>query len=150
MIGRLAGTLVAKQPPTVLVDAHGVGYEVDVPMSTFYQLPAVGAPVTLHTQLIVREDAHLLFGFGTDAERQAFRQLLKVSGVGARTALSVLSGMTVEELHQAIALQDAVRLTRVPGSAARPPNDFCWSLGTNWRLRVSCQVVRVAAHVKMH
>jgi len=115
MIGRLAGTLVAKQPPTVLVDAHGVGYEVDVPMSTFYQLPAVGAPVTLHTQLIVREDAHLLFGFGTDAERQAFRQLLKVSGVGARTALSVLSGMTVEELHQAIALQDAVRLTRVPG-----------------------------------
>lgn len=115
MIGRLSGTLVAKQPPTVLVDAHGVGYEVDVPMSTFYQLPAVGAPVTLHTQLIVREDAHLLFGFGTDAERQAFRQLLKVSGVGARTALAVLSGMTVDELHQAIVLQDAVRLTRVPG-----------------------------------
>lgn len=115
MIGRLAGTLIEKQPPTVVVDVQGVGYEVDVPMSTFYQLPANGARVSLYTQLIVREDAHLLFGFGTDAERQVFRHLLKVSGIGARTALAVLSGMTVDELYQAIAMQDAVRLTRVPG-----------------------------------
>lgn len=115
MIGRLAGTLIEKQPPTIVVDAQGVGYEVDVPMSTFYQLPATGARVSLYTQLIVREDAHLLFGFGTEAERQVFRQLLKVSGIGARTALSVLSGMTVDELYQAISLQDAARLIRVPG-----------------------------------
>ncbi len=115
MIGRIAGTLVAKQPPTVVIDVQGVGYEVDVPMSTFYQLPANGTKVTLHTQLIVREDAHLLYGFATEGERQAFRQLLRVSGIGARTALSVLSGMTVDELFLAIALQDAVRLTRVPG-----------------------------------
>lgn len=115
MIGRLAGTLIEKQPPTVVVDAQGVGYEVDVPMSTFYQLPATGARVTLYTQLIVREDAHLLFGFGTEAERQVFRQLLKVSGIGARTALAVLSGMTVDELYQTVSLQDVARLIRVPG-----------------------------------
>jgi holliday junction DNA helicase RuvA len=115
MIGRLTGTLIDKQPPMVLIDVQGVAYEVDVPMSTFYQLPGNGAKVVLHTQLIVREDAHLLYGFATDGERAAFRQLLKVSGIGARTALSVLSGMTVDELHQAIALQDVVRLTRVPG-----------------------------------
>ncbi len=115
MIGRLAGTLIGKQPPTVLIDVQGVGYELDVPMSTFYQLPGNGAKVTLHTQLIVREDAHLLYGFASEGERQAFRQLLRVSGIGTRTALSVLSGMTVDELYQAIALQDAVRLTRVPG-----------------------------------
>lgn len=115
MIGRLAGILIDKQPPTVLIDVQGVSYEVDVPMSTFYQLPANGTKVTLHTQLIVREDAHLLYGFSSEGERQVFRQLLKVSGIGARTALSLLSGMTVDELYQAVALQDAVRLTRVPG-----------------------------------
>jgi Holliday junction DNA helicase RuvA len=115
MIGRLTGTLMEKQPPTVMIDVQGVGYEVDVPMSTFYQLPGNGSKVTLHTQLIVREDAHLLFGFGTEGERQAFRQLLRVSGVGARTALAVLSGMTVDELRQAIVLQEVDRLTRVPG-----------------------------------
>ena len=115
MIGRLAGTLIGKQPPTVVIDVQGVGYEVDVPMSTFYQLPGNGAKVTLHTQMIVREDAHLLYGFASEGERQAFRLLVRVSGIGPRTALSVLSGMTVEELYQTIASQDAVRLTRVPG-----------------------------------
>jgi Holliday junction DNA helicase RuvA len=115
MIGRLTGTLVEKHPPQVLLDVQGVAYEVDVPMSTFYNLPATGGRVTLHTHLVVREDAHLLFGFGTDAERQAFRQLLKISGIGARTALAVLSGMTVDELHQAVAAQDSARLIRVPG-----------------------------------
>ena len=115
MIGRISGTILEKHPPQVLVDVQGVAYEVDVPMSTFYQLPATGARVTLHTHLIVREDAHLLFGFDTNAERQAFRQLLKISGVGARTALGVLSGMSVEELHQAVAAQDSARLIKVPG-----------------------------------
>jgi holliday junction DNA helicase RuvA len=115
MIGRLTGLLVEKHPPQVLIDVNGVAYEVDVPMSTFYNLPATGGRVTLHTHLVVREDAQLLYGFFTDGERQAFRQLLKISGIGARTALSVLSGMTVEELHQAVARQDSARLIRVPG-----------------------------------
>ena len=115
MIGRLSGTILEKHPPLVLVDVQGVAYEVDVPMSTFYQLPATGGKVVLHTHLVVREDAHLLFGFATDSERQAFRQLIKVSGIGARTALSVLSGMTVDELHHAIAGQDSARLVKVPG-----------------------------------
>ncbi|MFO1415108.1 MAG: Holliday junction branch migration protein RuvA [Burkholderiales bacterium] len=115
MIGRLSGTLVEKAPPQVLLDVHGVAYEVDVPMSTFYNLPATGATVTLFTHLVVREDAHLLYGFGTDNERRAFRQLLKISGIGARTALSVLSGLSVAELAQAVTLQEAARLTRIPG-----------------------------------
>ncbi len=115
MIGRLSGKLVAKHPPQVLVDVGGVAYEVDVPMSTFYSLPATGDPVTLHTHLAVREDAHALYGFATLEERSAFRQLIRISGVGARTALSVLSGLSVAELAQAVAMQDAVRLTKVPG-----------------------------------
>ena len=115
MIGRLTGQLIEKRPPTVVVEVHGVGYEVDVPMSTFFQLPATGSPITLQTHLIVREDAHLLFGFATDQERQVFRQLLKISGVGARTALSVLSGMSVSELYQAVAAHDGARLTKIPG-----------------------------------
>lgn len=115
MIGRLAGTILEKHPPLVLVDVQGVAYEVDVPMSTFYQLPATGAKVVLHTHLLVREDAHLLFGFFTEGERQAFRQLLKISGIGARTALSVLSGLTVEEFYNAVANQDSARLIKVPG-----------------------------------
>lgn len=115
MIGRLTGTLLEKNPPQILLDVQGVGYEVDVPMSTFYQLPATGQRVVLHTQLVVREDAHLLFGFSTDAERQAFRQLVRISGIGARTALAVLSGMTVDELNVAVAAQDTARLIKVPG-----------------------------------
>jgi Holliday junction DNA helicase RuvA len=115
VIGRISGIILEKHPPQVVVDVQGIAYEVDVPMSTFYQLPATGARVTLHTHLLVREDAHLLFGFGSEGERQAFRQLLKISGIGARTALAVLSGMTVDELQQAVAMQDGTRLTRVPG-----------------------------------
>ena len=115
MIGRLSGRLVAKNPPQVLVDVAGVGYEVDVPMSTFYGLPAAGESVTLHTHLVVREDAHVLYGFGTLEERAVFRQLIKISGIGARTALSVLSGLSVGDLAQAVALQDAHTLTKIPG-----------------------------------
>jgi Holliday junction DNA helicase RuvA len=115
MIGRLRGTLVEKNPPQILVDVAGVAYEVDVPMSTFYNLPAAGGAVTLFTHLVVRDDAHLLFGFGTEAERRAFRQLNKVNGIGARTALAVLSGLSVGELAQAVTLQESGRLTRIPG-----------------------------------
>ena len=115
MIGRISGTLLEKNPPQVLIDAQGVGYEIDVPMSTFYNLPDLGGKVMLFTHLVVREDAHLLFGFATDAERKVFRQLLKVSGVGARTSLAVLSGMSVGDLAQAVTMQDAGRLTKVPG-----------------------------------
>lgn len=115
MIGRLTGTLSEKRPPTVVVDVQGIGYEVDVPMSTFFLLPAAGSAVVLHTHLVVREDAHLLFGFATEEERRVFRQLLRISGVGARTALSLLSGMSVSELYLAVSSQDGARLTRIPG-----------------------------------
>ncbi|AVR90079.1 Holliday junction branch migration protein RuvA [Thauera aromatica] len=115
MIGRLTGTLLEKTPPQILIDVHGVGYEVDVPMSTFYGLPAAGAQVSLHTHFVVREDGHFLFGFATAEERTTFRQLLKVSGVGARMALAVLSGLSVNDLAQAVALQEAGRLVKIPG-----------------------------------
>ena len=115
MIGKLTGQLLEKNPPEVLVDCHGVGYEVQVPMSTFYNLPAVGERVSLLTQFIVREDAQLLYGFATARERAAFRELIKISGVGPRTALSILSGMDVDDLTQAVALQEAGRLVKVPG-----------------------------------
>lgn len=115
MIGRLNGVLLEKTPPLVLIDVNGVGYECEVPMSTFYILPAIGEKVVLLTQFIVREDAQLLYGFGSDRERLTFRQLLKVSGVGAKSALSILSGLSVDDLVQAVALQDAALLTRVPG-----------------------------------
>ncbi len=115
MIGRLSGILLEKAPPHVLVDCNGVGYEVDVPMSTFYNLPHTGERVVLFTHLTVREDAHLLFGFGSASERALFRQLIKITGVGARMALSILSGMTVAELSQAVTLQETGRLVKVPG-----------------------------------
>jgi Holliday junction DNA helicase RuvA len=115
MIGRLTGILVEKNPPQILLDVQGVAYEVDVPMSTFYNLPGAGERVVLYTHLVVREDAHLLFGFGSDNERRAFRQLVKISGIGARTALSVLSGLSVAELAQAVTLQETGRLTKIPG-----------------------------------
>ena len=115
MIGKLTGTLGDKNPPQVLVECHGVGYEVQVPMSTFYNLPGKGEPVSLLTHFVVREDAQVLYGFETPAEREAFRQLIKISGVGPRTALSVLSGMSVGELAQAVTLQQAARLVKVPG-----------------------------------
>ena len=115
MIGRLNGILLEKNPPQVLLDVQGVGYEVDVPMSTFYNLPALNERVVLHTQLIVREDAHLLFGFATQEERLAFRQLLKISGVGPKMARAVLSGLSLDDLALAVANKDAARLTKVPG-----------------------------------
>jgi Holliday junction DNA helicase RuvA len=115
MIGRLSGTLIEKNPPTVLLDVGGVAYEVDVPMSTFYNLGAVGERATLLTHLVVREDAHMLYGFGTAGERHAFRELIRISGVGARTALAVLSGLSVTELAQAVTLQESGRLTKIPG-----------------------------------
>ena len=115
MIGRIAGTLIEKNPPQLLIDCQGVGYEVDVPMSTFYNLPSLGEKVVLLTHLAIREDAHVLFGFGSAEERTTFRQLIKISGVGARMALSILSGMSVADLAQAITLQEAGRLTRIPG-----------------------------------
>jgi Holliday junction DNA helicase RuvA len=115
MIGRIAGVLLEKNPPYLLVDCGGVGYEIAVPMSTFYNLPNSGEKIVLLTQLIVREDAHLLYGFGTQQERATFRELLKIGGIGARMALAVLSGMSVQELAQAVTMQDAARLTRTPG-----------------------------------
>ena len=115
MIGRIIGILAAKQPPQVLVDVNGIGYEIDVPMSTFYNLPALGEKVSLLTHQAIREDAHLLYGFGSETERVAFRELLKVSGIGAKTALSVLSGLSVNDLSVAIAEQDIGRIVKVPG-----------------------------------
>lgn len=115
MIGRLSGTLLEKNPPQILLDVSGIGYEVNVPMSTFYNLPKIGEKLALFTQLIVREDAHLLYGFGTEAERATFKQLLKVSGVGPKVGLAVLSGMSVNDLAEAVATQESGRLTRVPG-----------------------------------
>ena len=115
MIGKLTGILSDKNPPQVLVDCGGVGYEVQVPMSTFYNLPATGEKVSLLTHFVVREDAQILYGFQSTDERAAFRELIKISGVGPRTALSVLSGMSVGELSQAITLQEAGRLIKVPG-----------------------------------
>jgi Holliday junction DNA helicase RuvA len=115
MIGRITGRLLEKHPPQILVDVQGVGYELDVPMSTFYQLPAAGAEVSLFTHLAVREDAHQLYGFATEPERRAFRQLLRITGIGARTALSVLSGLSVAELREAVSAQETGRLTRIPG-----------------------------------
>jgi holliday junction DNA helicase RuvA len=115
MIGKLTGTLLEKNPPQILLDCHGVGYEVDVPMSTFYNLPGTGEKVALLTHFVVREDAQILYGFATAPEREAFRQLIKISGVGPRTALSVLSGMSVGDLAQAISAQDSGRIIKVPG-----------------------------------
>ena len=115
MIGRISGILLDKTPPLALIDCNGVGYECEVPMSTFYLLPQVGDKVTLLTHFVVREDAQLLFGFGTNQERLMFRQLLKVNGIGAKSALAILSGVSIDELIQAVSLQEAGLLTRVPG-----------------------------------
>jgi Holliday junction DNA helicase RuvA len=115
MIGKLTGILAERNPPQVVVDCNGVGYEVDVPMSTFYNLPQAGGRVSLLTHFVVREDAQILYGFGTPEERAAFRQLIKISGVGPRMALGVLSGLSVAELAQVVTRQDAGRLVKIPG-----------------------------------
>jgi Holliday junction DNA helicase RuvA len=115
MIGRLHGVLLEKNPPQLLVDVNGVGYEVEVPMSTFYNLPETGAKITLLTQFVVREDAQLLYGFSSPRERETFRKLVKISGIGAKSALGILSGLSVDDLALAVAAQDAALLTRIPG-----------------------------------
>ena len=128
MIGRIQGILVSVHPPRLLVDCQGVGYEIDVPMSTLYQLPETNQKITLLTHFQVREDAQQLFGFATETEREAFRQLIKISGVGSRTALAVLSGMSVNELARAIAMQEAGRLTQVPGIGKKTAERLCLEL----------------------
>lgn len=119
MIGRISGILIEKLPPTICIDVNGIGYDIDVPMNTLYDLPELGAKVTLYTHLAVREDAHILYGFLRPEERIAFRTLIKVSGIGARTALSILSGMSTQDLANAIANQDAGLLVKVPGIGAK-------------------------------
>jgi len=115
MIGRISGVLAEKSPPRVMVDVQGVGYELDVPMNTFYNLPGLGEKVSLLTHFVVREDAQLLYGFLSAQERETFRELIKISGVGPRTALSILSGLSAQDLAQAVSQQEAGRLIKVPG-----------------------------------
>ncbi len=115
MIGRITGTLIEKHPPQIVVDVAGVGYELDVPMSTLYHLPAIGERVALHTHMVVREDAQLLYGFGSESERASFRQLIKITGVGPKMALAVLSGLSAADLAQAVVMQDVTLLTKIPG-----------------------------------
>ena len=145
MIGKISGKLIERHPPQVVVDVHGVGYEIDVPMSTFYQLPANGSEVTLYTHLIVREDAHQLYGFASEQERRVFRQLLKISGVGARTALSVLSGMSVSDLCEAVSAQDSGRLIRVPGIGRKTAERLLLELKDKLDVMVVSATVTAAA-----
>ena len=122
MIARLNGILIEKAPPQVVIDCAGVGYEVEVPMSTFYNLPEIGAKVQLLTYMVVREDAQLLYGFGSEQEKSTFKQLLKVNGIGAKSALSILSGVNIEDLIQAVNLQEVAMLTRIPGIGKKTAN----------------------------
>ncbi len=145
MIGRITGMLLEKNPPQVIVEAAGVGYEIEVPMSTFYNLPATGENVSLQTHMIVREDGHFLYGFGSETERSAFRQLLKISGIGARMALAVLSGMSVAELSQAVTLQDVARLTKVPGIGKKTAERLLLELRDRLPKTLSSSGVKVGA-----
>ena len=144
MIGRITGRLAEKNPPQILIDVNGVGYELEVPMSTFYGLPALGQNVSLATHMAVREDGHFLYGFATEDERAAFRQLLKVAGIGARTALAVLSGLSVHDLAQAVALQEAGRLVKVPGIGKKTAERLLLEL--KGKLGADIGAVRGAAH----
>ncbi len=144
MIGRIAGTLLEKNPPQVLVDAQGVGYEIDVPMSTFYGLPKIGDQVVLVTHMVVREDAQLLYGFASDAERSTFRTLLKVSGVGPKVALAVLSGMSVNDLAEAVATQESGRLVKVPGIGKKTAERLLLELRDKLKVDVRIAVGGVA------
>jgi Holliday junction DNA helicase RuvA len=147
VIGRIAGVLTEKNPPQIVVMCAGVGYEIDVPMSTFYHLPRTGENVELLTHQVVREDAHLLFGFLTASERTAFRQLLKISGVGPKVALSVLSGLSVEDLSAAVASQDAARLTKVPGVGKKTAERLVLELRDRLPVSVAASVARGGASV---
>ena len=144
MIGRLTGILLEKNPPQILLDVQGVAYELDVPMSTFYNLPALHEKVVLHTQLIVREDAHLLYGFLSHEERVAFRQLLKISGVGPKLALSVLSGLSLNDLAVAVANKEVGRLTRIPGVGKKTAERLLLELQGKFVV-AGANVVQVAA-----
>jgi Holliday junction DNA helicase RuvA len=144
MIGRISGILLEKNPPQLLIDCNGVGYEVGVPMSTFYNLPALGEKVALLTHLTVREDAHLLYGFASVEERNVFKELIKISGIGARTALSILSGMSVADLVQAVTLQESGRLTRVPGIGKKTAERLLLEL--KGKLGADLGVAGAAAH----
>ena len=137
MIGRLSGILLEKNPPQILLEVQGVAYEVDVPMSTFYNLPALHEKVILHTHLVVREDAHLLYGFAFDDERVAFRQLLKISGVGPKLALSVLSGLSLNDLAVAVASKEAGRLTKIPGVGKKTAERLLLELQGKFNVTVS-------------
>ncbi len=145
MIGRLSGILLEKNPPQILLEVQGVGYEVNVPMSTFYNLPALHERVLLHTHLIVREDAHLLYGFASDDERVAFRQLLKISGVGPKLALSVLSGLSLNDLASAVANKDAGRLTKIPGVGKKTAERLLLELQGKFTVSASGSTNRVAS-----
>jgi Holliday junction DNA helicase RuvA len=145
VIGRVEGVLVEKNPPQVVVMSHGVGYEIDVPMSTFYGLPRTGESVTLLTHLVVREDAHLLYGFSTASERTAFRQLLKISGVGPKVALSVLSGLSVDDLAVAVASQDAGRLTKIPGIGKKTAERLVLELRDKLQVAVTAAAAQASA-----
>jgi Holliday junction DNA helicase RuvA len=145
MIGRLAGILVRKEPPSLLVDVNGVGYELEAPMSTFYDLPAVGEKLILYTHLVVREDAHLLYGFSRDSQRQLFRHLLKVNGVGPRVALAVLSGLSEQELLTCLAHEDIARLIKVPGIGRKTAERLVMELRDKVDLAVAPAAARPAA-----
>ena len=145
MIGRIAGVLREKNPPQVLVDVQGVGYEIDVPMSTFYGLPKIGEQVVLATHMVVREDAQLLYGFATEAERSTFRVLLKVSGVGPKVALAVLSGMSVNDLAEAVATQESGRLVKVPGIGKKTAERLLLELRDKLKVDVRIAVGGIAA-----
>ena len=146
MISKISGKLIERHPPQVIVDVHGIGYEIDVPMSTFYQLPATGSDVTLYTHLIVREDAHLLYGFASEQERHVFRQLLKISGVGARTALSVLSGLSISDLYEAVSTQDIARLIKVPGIGRKTAERLLLELKDKLDVMVAASAVAGGEH----
>jgi holliday junction DNA helicase RuvA len=147
MIGRLTGLLLEKNPPQILLDVQGVGYEVDVPMSTFYNLPALSERVVLHTVMVVREDAQLLYGFASHEERAAFRQLVKISGVGPKMALSVLSGLSLADLTAAVAAKDISRMTKIPGVGKKTAERLLLELqGKFTALSSSTAVSAIAAH----
>ena len=145
MIGRLNGILLEKNPPQILLDVQGVAYELDVPMSTFYNLPVLHERVVLHTHLVVREDAHLLYGFASDDERVAFRQLLKISGVGPKLALSVLSGLSLNDLAVAVASKEAGRLTKIPGVGKKTAERLLLELQGKFNVTVSGSTSRAVS-----
>ncbi|MDD5180840.1 MAG: Holliday junction branch migration protein RuvA [Gallionellaceae bacterium] len=145
MIGRLTGILLEKNPPQILLEVQGVAYEVDVPMSTFYNLPVINERVVLHTHLVVREDAHLLYGFASDDERVAFRQLLKISGVGPKLALSVLSGLSLNDLAVAVASKEAGRLTKIPGVGKKTAERLLLELQGKFNVTVSGSTSRAVS-----